>query len=243
MLRAVRPALPPFISPRPHTNKTQQQNQSLERLLSLVHGVGGASLLVGGAGTAKTATVSQFLASFSPEGPAATLSKVVTFSSLTTPHIFQLTIEGAVEKRQGRTCVVLFCVLCVVFVRTVPRTHNTLLHPPKTTTPKTNKLPNQTTPKSRYGPPGGKRMVVFIDDLGMPAVNEWGDQVCVVLSCCVPCCAVLCCALPLPPPTCQNHNTPTNNKNPPTTTQQKPNKKPNKTKPNKQKNPPKTKTR
>ena len=84
-------------------NNPLPPRHSIERLLSLVHGVGGASLLVGGAGTAKTATVAQFLASFSPEGPAATLSKVVTFSSLTTPHIFQLTIEGAVEKRQGRT--------------------------------------------------------------------------------------------------------------------------------------------
>jgi hypothetical protein len=30
------------------------------------------------------------------------VSKTITFSSLTTPQIFQMTVEGAVEKRQGR---------------------------------------------------------------------------------------------------------------------------------------------
>ncbi len=100
----------------------------LEKLLHLSYSVDRSSLLVGGPGTAKTSCINQFISKFNPE---TTSYKTITFSSLTSPQIFQITVEGAVEKRQGRT----------------------------------------------YGPPGGKQMCVFIDDISMPVINEWGDQV------------------------------------------------------------------
>ena len=85
-------------------------------------------LLIGGPGTAKTSTVLQVLAK---QNPAETTIKSLSFSSATTPLVFQNNVEGCVEKRQGRT----------------------------------------------FGPPGGKKMFLFVDDFSMPEINKWGDQI------------------------------------------------------------------
>jgi dynein heavy chain len=100
----------------------------LEYALNLVSSVDGSSLFVGGPGTAKTTTIKSFIGSFDPD---KMLNKPITFSSLTTPGVFQTAVEGAVEKRQGRT----------------------------------------------FGPPAGKKLIVFVDDISMPQMNDWGDQV------------------------------------------------------------------
>jgi len=86
-----------------------------------------AVLLVGGPGTAKTSSILQVLAK---QDPQSTMFKKISFSGATTPLIFQKTIEGSIEKRQGKT----------------------------------------------FGPPGGKQMLVFVDDISMPEINTWGDQ-------------------------------------------------------------------
>ena len=100
----------------------------LEALLGLVTSVDKQALFVGGPGTAKTTAIKSFMSGFDLD---ETTQKSITFSSLTTPQTFQISIESAVEKRQGKY----------------------------------------------FGPSGGKKMLVFIDDISMPAMNDWGDQV------------------------------------------------------------------
>eukprot|EP00937_MAST-01D_sp_MAST-1D-sp2_P006201 g6201.t1 len=85
------------------------------------------ALMVGGSGTAKTSTAYMFLNTLDP---LQMLVKNYNFSSATTPFMFQMTIEGELDKRGGKS----------------------------------------------FGPPNGKKLTFFLDDLSMPLINDWGDQ-------------------------------------------------------------------
>ena len=73
--------------PHTHTHTRNPRSVRFDKLLRLSFSVEKASLLVGSPGTAKTCCINQFIRSFNPE---TTGDKTITFSSLTTPGIFQV---------------------------------------------------------------------------------------------------------------------------------------------------------
>ncbi|XP_029909103.1 dynein heavy chain 10, axonemal [Myripristis murdjan] len=105
------------------TVDTTRANWMLEQMVKIKRPV----VLVGEAGTSKTATTQNFLKNLNAD---TTMTLVINFSSRTTSMDLQRNLEANVEKRTKET----------------------------------------------YGPPMGKRLLVFIDDLNMPKVDDYGTQ-------------------------------------------------------------------
>lgn len=126
--------VPDYKYPQKHTPQFSTiivptvDNVRTQFLISLIASQKLPVLLIGSSGTAKTVTIQRFIGS---QDKKKYLDKFLSFSSATTPAIFQNTIFTAMEKRMG----------------------------------------------SQYGPPVGKTMMIFIDDINMPFINEWGDQI------------------------------------------------------------------
>lgn len=97
--------------------------------------------------------------------PETDLSKSLNFSSATEPLMFQVEYLLC----YACLCTVLNCFLNEKLYFLLQRTVESYI---------------EKRIGSIYGPPGGRRMTVFIDDINMPIVNEWGDQVFTVYSSC-----------------------------------------------------------
>lgn len=114
-----------------------------------------AVLLIGEQGTAKTVMIKGFASKYDPEKH---LFKAFNFSSASTPTMFQVCCFCKVKVQ----LVVLEYVDVCVCVSCVQRTIESYV---------------DKRVGSTYGPPAGRKMSVFVDDINMPVINEWGDQV------------------------------------------------------------------
>lgn len=82
--------------------------------------------------------------------PEENIQKSLNFSSATTPNMFQVLIFQNFKPFK------------LVYNKKIQRIIESYVDKRVGTT---------------YGPPAGKKMTVFIDDINMPVINEWGDQI------------------------------------------------------------------
>lgn len=85
--------------------------------------------------------------------------KSFNFSSASTPYMFQVNVTEALLVSGSQQ--MLFLTNYVLFIL-LQRTVESYVDKRMGTT---------------YGPPAGRKMTVFVDDINMPIINEWGDQV------------------------------------------------------------------
>ena len=122
--------VPPDITPQSYGNILIPNVSSIrtEFLVNAVFNIGKNAIVVGEQGSAKSTLINCFLKKIKTDNLIIMHSN---FSSTTTPHLFQKSVESNVDRRMG----------------------------------------------SVFGPPVGKNMVIFVDDVSQPEINKWGDQV------------------------------------------------------------------
>ena len=127
---SLRDYVPPDITPMSYGSLLIPNVSSIrtEFLVRSVTGILNNLLLIGEQGSAKTTMINSFFKKYKSDDHVIMNS---SFSSTTTPQLFQKSIESTVDKRMG----------------------------------------------SVFGPPAGKKMTIFVDDVNLPEINPWGDQV------------------------------------------------------------------
>ena len=127
---SLRDYVPPDITPMSYGSLLIPNVSSIrtEFLVKSVTGILNNLLLIGEQGSAKTTMINSFFKKYKSDDHVIMNS---SFSSTTTPQLFQKSVEVSVDKRMG----------------------------------------------SVFGPPAGKKMTIFVDDVNLPEINSWGDQV------------------------------------------------------------------
>jgi dynein heavy chain len=105
-------------------------------------------LLIGEQGTAKTVMIKHYMSKLKTD---IQIQKSLNFSSTTTPETVQVRFQSHLIESTSKYHF-------VILKRTIEglvdkRVGNT------------------------FGPPAGFKMIVFIDDINLPRINDWGDQV------------------------------------------------------------------